>query len=561
MNYHIPTNFALICLLPGCGLVSGSAREDAPLDPVQTYEAFGRSLEPLALDGTPGDATAKSGRSKTSSGLGRLEAGRRKTWLQEEREAMALAKANAPDDILGTDRTSRLARGLALYKERKLEGARETYLDLLQEEEAYFPARRNLGEVSLSLEEWEPARDAFEIVHTQLGSGPRTDSDLGLVLLLFFPAEAERGRELLAKHVADEERGMRNLEQVVTFDFRAQHPDRAEPIILQAARAHQSPGDTNRLALLLAMAQYRQGKFDQAGPLLLRLANFDWPGQGTALVNLFQVQRSLSMFEDAQKTLERLKSPRFVSARRVLATSEARMESLTQQVAAELQAGKRLRPIALTEIVIDLIYEPRADRRRATLMQIQRWGLKTQARFYEFSLTRDKDPEIRRLAYLLLAKSYPDNRTYLEMGMKDPDPRVRKVAIDRLVTLPEIEAKDSLFRALERENDPDLFLKLHQALCQCCNDTIFLEPGEDSSEAGREKRRLFWAKKLDIVRSNRKEGAFIERDGPQPNKAAGNKAAGNKAAGNKAAQDGAVQEDRGQGDQKGGSMNKDQVKE
>jgi tetratricopeptide (TPR) repeat protein len=508
MKYGIATSITLLCLLPGCGLISGSAREDAPPDPVQTYEAFGRSLEPMALDR---DALVPAGSARKSD-LGRLDAARRKAWLVEEEEAVALAMANGPDDILGTDRTSRLARGLALYKERKLEGARETFLALLKEEPAYFPARRNLGETSLLLEEWEAARDAFRVVHEQLGSGPRTDSNLGLILLLKFPEENKLGRELLARHYADLKHGMRNLQRVVEFDFRAQRPDRAEPLILEASKVHQSPEDTRRLALLLALAQYRQGKFDKSGAHLIRLANQEWSGQGDALAALFQVQRALGLFEDAQKTLAQIRAPRFAGARNESGYSEADMEGLTAQIAEEIKVGHRIVAISIPEIVIDLIYQPSPAKRRETLVQIDRQrNLKNKALFYELCLTRDSDPENRRFAYLLLARAYADNRSFLELGIKDSDTSVRSVAISKLEALPEIEAKDSLFRALERENDPALFKSIHEALCRCSQDSIMLDPGEDSTEAGREKRRLFWAKKLDILRSNTKEGSFIQR--------------------------------------------------
>ena len=508
MKYGTATTVILVCLLPGCGLVFGSSRKEEPVDPVKTYEAFGRSLEPVALDRKGVVEAAKPPRTD----LGRLDPEHCKAWLAEEEEAVALASANGPDDIIGTDRTSRLARGLALYKERKLEGARETFLALLAEEPAYFPARRSLGETSLILEEWDAAKEAFQIVHDQLGSGVRTDSNLGLVLLLKFPNENKRGRELLARHFADPKEGMANLERVVEFDFRAQRPDRAEPLILEASKVHQSPQDTQRLALLLALAQYRQGKFEKAGTLLIRLADQEWPGQGDALAALFQVQRALGMFEDAKKTLARIRAPRFEGARNASGYTEAEMESLEVQIEEEIKVGHRVGAISIPEIVIDLIYESSPARRRETLMQISRQRrLQNKALFYELSLTRDADPAIRRIAYLLLARSYPQNRAFLELGVKDPDPSVRKVAISKLVALPEIEAKDSLFRALERENDPLLFKNIHEALCRCCNDSILLDPGEDSTQAGRDKRRLFWAEKLDILRSTTKEGSFMQR--------------------------------------------------
>ena len=516
MHQGLTTSFSILLCLPACGLVSGSGAKEPQPDPVSTYEAFGRSLDPVAASPARDNPSKKSSKKTDTKGgseaLGRLDPVRRKTWLEEEKEALALAKANGSQDILGRDRVSRLARGMALYKERKLEGARETCLKLLGEDPVWFPARRQLAETSLSLNEWEAARDAFEIVRTQLGPGPRTDTDLGRVLLLKIEKERKRGRELLAKHVADPKYGVGNVEQIVMYDFGVQRPERAEPLIVEASKAHPDPAETRRLRLLLAMSWYRQAKWKQAGPLLVDLAHEQWAGQGRALVTLFQLQRALGLFEDAQKTLELLATPQFAQARRVLVSSEDQLQTLTRQLAAEKRAGHRLRPILVPEIVTDLIYQPVAAKRRQTLMQISRMGLKSQARFFELSLTREKDPEIRKLAYLLLARSYPQSRAFLELGMKDSDPIVRKAAIEKLADLPDKkEAQQALFRALEREQDPEIFRKLHSALCDCCGEVVFLEPSEEASKKGREARRKYWSEKLDILRSSNVEGDYIER--------------------------------------------------
>ncbi|PIE24124.1 MAG: hypothetical protein CSA62_04800 [Planctomycetota bacterium] len=491
------SSFAIACallLFTGCELKTPTP--DTKQRPGTALESFKREL------GLRGSSLSVEG--KAAGGLSSELADR---WRSVSRRAYDLLSVLRQRDgrlslsrlPAGPKMSERLAYARGLIELGRPLEAEPVLEKLLREEPRFFPASEALGICAMMTKNWARARDHLG---RYLGFEPSDSSARRRWALVSLRLEDYREEAVsVLKGMLDSKEDASGAAAVLSDWYFSQQDYKSAVAVLSRAMEKGDRSLINRYQLGVSLS--RMNRFKDAREILEEVIALPSSQQGSALLELIQVERNLGDFKKANDYYQRLRSGNFASFRQGYGLEA--FEALGQRIHMEVSQGR-----AVTRRVVDVRVRfldksvEREERRESFSILVTAVA---QKKYKPEKLLADlrrvledesDDWGMRVFALGAHLRFEPKDLSVLAAALQAKEPRLRKRATSILGRLGRAADLTLIFRALERESDPACFRALHECLGKLKGSPVFLGFDAEKQAETRRKAVEAWAKELSL---------------------------------------------------------------
>ena len=409
-----------------------------------------------------------------------------------ERKNKRLTLFNLPR---GSDRVARLARARGLRLLGRPHEARTLLEGLLEEDPNFYPATHILAWLDYGRRDYRQARREFREV--LLRQPNNISAQEGLARSLFrskSPKDHREAERILVSLIKDSKAGANAAEILITELLRLGYFQKALTMIRKAEKLFPK---SKVFRIDEGEALFYLGDFKGAARVVKPITEVPGPFQAPAIYRRFLALRASMDFDGALAAYLKLKNGNFADY--LNSIGKAFFLGTEKILRKEKRLGRRIsfQPV---ELQIQIKRNKNLNYRKRFLTNLAEVTNPDQKdsvdRTIAWVLQHDPDLGLRKFALSALQQRNPGDPSPLLLGLQAKTPILRIMAASMMVTIPVRIALPKLLAHLAKENNPQVFRRIHEVLLRLSGKDIYLAPGAEETPDGRARTTERWRRAL-----------------------------------------------------------------